>query len=65
LHLHVTGKGPGDISIQLFDASIRLDNEALWDNGRFSYLDSNEVQALLSPAERKRLNASIRLDIGL
>lgn len=64
-HIHAAGIDPGDISIQLFDASIRFDNETLWDRGRFSYLDSDEVQALLSRAERKLLNASVRLDIGL
>jgi hypothetical protein len=64
-HLHAAGKDPGDISIQLFDASIQFDDEILWDNGRFSYLDSDEVHALLSLAERELLNASVRLDIGL
>lgn len=64
-HIHACGNDPGDISIQLFDASIALDGETLWHRGRFSFLDSAEVQALLAPAERKLLNASVRLDIGL
>jgi hypothetical protein len=64
-HIHASGKDPGDISIQLFDASIRFDDETLWDNGRFNYLDSDEARALLSLTERELLNASVRLDIGL
>jgi len=64
-HIHAAGRDPGDISIQLFDASIRFDEEDFWENGRFSYLDSDEVRSLLSPDEHKLLNASICLDIGL
>ena len=64
-HIHAAGKDPGDVSIQLFDASIAFDGEVLWDNGRFNYLDSEEVRDILNPAERKQLNASVRLDIGL
>ena len=64
-HIHAAGYDPGDISIQLFDASICFDDETLWDNGRFNYLDSDEVRALLSLTEREQLNASVRLDIGL
>ena len=64
-HIHAAGFDPGDIAIQLFDASIRFDDEVLWDRGRFSYLDSDEVRGLLSPDERKLLNASVQLDIGL
>jgi hypothetical protein len=45
----------------LIDASIAFDE----DNGRFSYLDSNEVHALLNASERSLLNASIQLDTGL
>jgi len=64
-HIHAAGNDPGDVSIQLFDASIRFDNETIWDNGRFIYLDSDEIRALLSAAERQLLNSSIRLDIGI
>ena len=64
-HIHAAGNDPGDVSIQLFDASIAFDGEVLWDNGRFNYLDSEEVRDILNPAERKQLNASVRLDIGL
>jgi hypothetical protein len=76
-HIHAAGNDPGDVSIQLFDASISFANDAsgqtaggetwqtLWDNGRFIYLDSDEICALLSDSERELLNSSIRLDIGI
>lgn len=64
-HIHAAGNDPGDVSIQLFDASISFDNETIWDNGRFIYLDSDEIRALLSDSERELLNSSIRLDIGI
>jgi hypothetical protein len=72
-HIHAAGHDPGDVSIQLFDASIRFGNETtrettwqtIWDKGRFIYLDSDEIRALLSASERELLNSSIRLDIGI
>ena len=72
-HIHAAGNDPGDVSIQLFDASISFANgttpqaswQTLWDNGQFIYLDSDEICALLSDSERELLNASIRLDIGI
>ena len=64
-HIHAAGNDPGDISIQLFDASIRFDDVSAWDSGRFSYLDSPDLDDLLSSAEREWLNPDIRLDIGV
>ena len=64
-HIHAAGRDPGDISIQLFDASIRFDDQLIWNRGRFDFLDSPEILAILNPDERKLLNASIRLEIGV
>jgi hypothetical protein len=64
-HIHAAGNDPGDVSIQLFDASIAFDGEAFWDRGNFVYLDSAEIQSLLSPAERDCLGASVSADIGI
>lgn len=68
-HIHAAGNDPGDVSIQLFDASISFANETtretIWDNGRFIYLDSDEIRALLFDSERELLNSSILLDIGI
>jgi hypothetical protein len=64
-HIHAAGNDPGDISIQLFDASISFDGEPFWDGGKFTYLDSPEVQNLLGAKERELFNSSILLDIGI
>ena len=64
-HIHAAGNDPGDIAMQLFDASIHFDDDALWENGRFSYLDSDEVRMMLTAAEHEQLNASLPLDIGI
>jgi len=64
-HIHAAGNDPGDISIQLFDASISFDDELFWDKGKFVFLDSPEVQALLDSGERELLNSSTIRDIGL
>ena len=64
-HIHAAGNDPGDVSIQLFDASIAFDGELFWDRGKFTYLDSPEVQALLNDTERKLLNSAVLEDIGI
>ena len=64
-HIHAAGNDPGDISIQLFDASISFDDELFWDKGKFVFLDRPEVQALLEREEREMFNSSTIRDIGL
>jgi hypothetical protein len=64
-HIHAAGNDPGDISIQLFDASISFDDELFWDRGKFVFLDRPEVQALLDSEEREMFNSSTIRDIGL
>jgi hypothetical protein len=64
-HIHAAGNDPGDISIQLFDASISFDGKAFWDRGKFTYLDSPEVQSLLRAKELELFNSSILEDIGI
>jgi hypothetical protein len=64
-HIHAAGRDPGDISIQLFDASIAFDGEPFWDHGKFVYLDSSEILALLSHEEHELMNSSILRDIGI
>lgn len=64
-HIHAAGNDPGDVSIQLFDASITFDGDIFWDNGKFTFLDSAEVRALLSDTEREVYNSSIFRDIGI
>lgn len=64
-HIHAAGLDPGDISIQLFDASIVFDDEPFWDRGKFVFLDSPGTRDLLSHEERELLNSSILNDIGI
>jgi len=64
-HIHAAGRDPGDISIQLFDASIRFDGQLIWSPGRFDFLDSAEVRELLDAHQQTLLNASIQSDIGV
>lgn len=45
-HFHMVGADPGEICGSLFNATIRFDDEILWDRGRFAFLDRPEVQAL-------------------
>jgi hypothetical protein len=62
-HIHAAGNDPGDISIQLFDASISFDSELFWDKGKFVFLDKPEVQALFN--ERGNIDSSTIRSIGL
>lgn len=64
-HIHAAGLDPGDVSIQLFDASIAFDGEPFWNRGKFVFLDSPETRDLLSHDERELLNSSILKDIGI
>ena len=64
-HFHGAGHAPGDVAYNLMDASIWFDDQMLWQEGKFAFLDRPEVQALLNADEQKFLNAQYRLDIGL
>ncbi|MFO1060758.1 MAG: hypothetical protein U1E53_27765 [Dongiaceae bacterium] len=45
-HFHLCGRDPGDICGQVFDATIELDGEAYWRDGRFLFLQRQENAAL-------------------
>ena len=45
-HFHACGSDPGDIAISLFDATVAFDDEVLWRDGRFAFLDRPEIRAL-------------------
>ena len=64
-HIHASGHDPGDICIQLFDASISFDDCLFWDKGKFVFLDRPEVQSLFSDQHGKVLNSSTLMSIGL
>ena len=62
-HLHAAGKDPGDISIQLFDASISFDDTPYWERGRFLFLDQPDLRRQFD--SRPMPDSSTRMSIGL
>ncbi len=64
-HIHATGLDPGDVAYQLMDATIRIDDELFWHDGRFVFLDRPDVKSLFTPEERQVMNSHYRLDIGM
>ncbi len=63
-HFHACGRDPGDVAIHLMDASIAFDDEPLWENGGFAFLDSPQAQGVLSAAEKEKLRAGSLLGTG-
>jgi len=63
-HLHAAGFDPGDICINLFDASIGIDEQPLWEHGRFVYLDRPEMRKLFAGVDCAPDASTIR-SIGL
>jgi len=47
-HFHLCGSDPGHIASMLIDATITIDGEDLWRDGRFTFLDRLDMQALKS-----------------
>ncbi|MDE0307574.1 MAG: hypothetical protein OXI87_22235 [Albidovulum sp.] len=64
-HIHAAGKDPGDLAIQLFDASICFDDERIWNDGSFVFLDRPDNRALLKKSGQSQLVSDINLDIGI
>lgn len=64
-HIHATGLDPGDVAYHLMDATIRIDDELFWHDGRFVFLDRPDVKSLFTPEERQVMNSHYRLDIGI
>ena len=64
-HMHAAGIDPGDLAFHIMDATITFDNQILWDEGRFVFLDRPEVQALMNPEQQALLNSSVLNSIGL
>lgn len=62
-HIHAAGNDPGDISIQVFDASISLDDSLYWKHGRFLFLDQPDLRKQFDT--RPMPDSSTRLSIGL
>lgn len=64
-HIHCAGKDPGDICIQVFDATITCDNQVLWDQGQFVFLDKPEIRAIWASNNKNRDNFKFNQSIGI
>ena len=64
-HMHAAGIDPGDVAFHLMDASISFDEDEVWQEGKFVFLDRPEIQAMMTPAQRELLNSSVLNDIGI
>ncbi len=64
-HFHVAGIDPGDVAFHLMDMTIVFDEDTAWDRGRFVFLDKPEIHSMMDVEQRRLLNSSVRLDIGL
>ena len=64
-HIHMAGSDPGDLSVQIFDASIRFDGDWLWKDGRFVFLDMPEIRQMLDRSGQVQFSSASCLDIGI
>lgn len=64
-HMHAAGIDPGDIAFHLMDATISFDDQIIWDQGQFVFLDRPEVQALMTKEQQALLNSSVLNSIGI
>ena len=65
-HFHTCGAyNPGEIVVGLIDASIFIDGQRYWDNGRLSLLDQDEAQALLSGHPNQEDAFKMEMEIGV
>ena len=62
---HSCGTDPGEIAWSVFDATIALDGEDYWRDGRFVFLDRHDQRALLATYPDAARAFEIRRDIGL
>ena len=45
-HIHCAGSDPGDVCLQVFDATITCDDQVIWDKGQFVFLERPEIKAI-------------------
>ena len=64
-HIHAAGKDPGDAAFHFMDATIAFDDQVLWDEGRFVFLDRPEIQSMMDIDQRALLNSAVRHSIGM
>ena len=66
LHFHTCGDyAPGEIACSVIDTTVTLDGTPYWQDGRFVFLDREDVQALLAQFPGCERGFEMRTDIGL
>jgi hypothetical protein len=66
LHFHTCGDyAPGEIAWSVIDTTVTLDGTPYWQDGRFVFLDREEVRALLADFPGCETAFEMRTDIGL
>lgn len=64
-HFHAAGIDPGDAAFHAMDLTITFDEETIWDQGRFVFLDRPEIQAMMTPEQSALLNSQVLNHIGI
>lgn len=64
-HFHMVGSDPGEICGSLFDATIRFDDEVLWERGRFAFLEHPDVARLIARYDLPPDILSLQRSIGV
>ena len=66
VHFHTCGGGaPGEISWSVFDASIEVDSDRLWCDGRFEFLERDDIRTRLHKYPDAAPLYEMRTDIGV
>ena len=66
LHFHACGDyAPGEICWSLFDASVEIDGEPFWTDGRFSFLERDDIAALIADEPAAAALFEPRMDLGV
>lgn len=64
-HFHTCGDDPGQIAINVIDPTISFDDQVLWEQGHFRFLEMDSTQELLAKYGVAADTFSTRRDIGL
>ncbi|MGI9413049.1 MAG: hypothetical protein ACR2PM_05235 [Hyphomicrobiales bacterium] len=66
LHFHACGDyAPGEICWSLFDATVEIDGERFWTDGRFSFLERDDIAALIAAEPAAAPLFEPRSDLGI
>jgi hypothetical protein len=64
-HIHCAGNDPGDVCMQVFDATITCDNQKIWDKGQFAFLNKPEIKAIWQKDKENAAMYQISQSIGI